>query len=346
MEMGMTSLGNLAKLGQGVRSRRWSSYDKTGGNGDSWPMPAGKTVVLGKMEGAGCIRHIWFTTKDANNDLRRLVLRIYWDDEETPSVQCPVGDFFGLGHGKANYFQSMPLQVSWLGMNCWFPMPYAKGAKITITNDSENDSFLYFYIDYHQYDKPMEGVGKFHANWRREIVVKKPDRTNLNTTGDDNYLVLDAEGKGHYVGCCLHIDTNEPGWWGEGDDMFFVDGETWPPNMHGTGTEDYFCGSYNFENRETHQYQVFSTPYTGLHQVIRPDGVYQSQQRFGLYRWHITDPIRFERDLRVTIQALGWRSGGRYLPLQDDIASVAYWYQSLPTAPFPQLPAKDMLEVI
>ncbi|MDQ1316566.1 MAG: hypothetical protein QG588_213, partial [Candidatus Poribacteria bacterium] len=167
-------------------------------------------VTLGEMKGAGCIRHIWFTTSDGNSNLRRLVLRMYWDGEETPSVQCPVGDFFGLGHGKANYFQSLPLQASWLGMNCWFPMPYSKGAKITITNDSKDDSFLYFYIDYHQYDKPMEGVGKFHANWRRDIVVRKPDRTNLNITGDDNYLVLDAEGKGHYVGCCLHIDTNEP----------------------------------------------------------------------------------------------------------------------------------------
>ncbi|MFL7808790.1 MAG: DUF2961 domain-containing protein, partial [Anaerolineae bacterium] len=136
------------------------------------------------------------------------------------------------------------------------------------------------------------------------------------------------------------------GWWGEGEIKFYLDGDDAYPTICGTGTEDYFCGSYNFENRETKQYQEFTTPYAGLHQVIRPDGVYRSQTRFGLYRWHIADPIRFQQDLRVTIQALGWRSYGRYLPLQDDIASVAYWYQALPTAPFPELPGRDELEVV
>jgi hypothetical protein len=140
--------------------------------------------------------------------------------------------------------------------------------------------------------------------------------------------------------------VNNSGWWGEGEIKFFLDGDDEYPTICGTGTEDYFCGSYNFENKETHQYQEFSTPYAGLHQVLRPDGLYRSQMRFGMYRFHITDPVRFQEDLRVTIQALGWRSGGRYLPLQDDIASVAYWYQSLPTSPFPALPSRDKLEVI
>ena len=161
------------------------------------------------------------------------------------------------------------------------------------------------------------------------------------------YTILDGvKGRGQYVGTTLCWGVNNCGWWGEGEIKFYMDGDGEFPTICGTGTEDYFCGSYNFENRETHQYQPFTTPYAGLHQVIRPDGVYRSQQRFGLYRWHIMDPIRFEQDLKVTIQALGWREGGRYLPLQDDIASVAFWYQTLPTAPFPALPSKDQLEVI
>jgi hypothetical protein len=163
----------------------------------------------------------------------------------------------------------------------------------------------------------------------------------------ENYTLLDGvRGQGHYVGTYLAWGVNNSGWWGEGEIKFFLDGDKDFPTICGTGTEDYFCGSYNFENKEMNQYEVFSTPYAGLHQVIKPDGVYRSQQRFGMYRWHILDPIRFKKDLRVTIQALGWRADRRYLPLQDDIASVAYWYQTLPTAAFPELPEKDRLEVI
>ena len=154
------------------------------------------------------------------------------------------------------------------------------------------------------------------------------------------------KGEGQFVGTHMSWGVNNTGWWGEGEIKFFLDGDTDYPTICGTGTEDYFCGSYNFENQATKRYQEFSTPYSGLPLVIRPDGVYQSQQRFGLYRWHIMDPIRFEQDLRVTIQALGWHTGGRYLPLQDDIASVAYWYQSEPHAPFPALPGRDVLEIV
>jgi hypothetical protein len=152
-------------------------------------------------------------------------------------------------------------------------------------------------------------------------------------------------GEGHYVGTHMSWGVKNSGWWGEGEIKFFMDGDADFATIVGTGTEDYFCGSYNFENRQTRQYQEFTTPYAGMPLVIRPDGVYQSQQRFSLYRWHIMDPIRFARDLRVTIQALGWRAGGRYLPLQDDISSVAYWYQTEPHAPFPKLPARDGLEI-
>ena len=330
MGMGMTSLGSLAELRNGVRARRWSSFDTTGGNADNWPIPAGKTVVLGEMKGAGCVRHIWMTTSEGNNNLRRLVLRMYWDGEETPSVLCPIGDFFGLGHAKATYFQSLPLQTFYLGMNSWFPMPYANGAKITVTNDSPDDTFLYFYIDYQEWDQPNDDMGRFHANWRRELVLKKDEQTGpnarggvqrLNTTGDDNYLVLDAKGKGHYVGCCLHLDTNSPGWWGEGDDMFFVDGEKWPPNMHGTGTEDYFCGAWNYKQLA----QTYNTPYFGYHFKGNSDYTGKHSQ----YRFHVEDPVYFEKSLRFSIEH------GHANDKQGDWTSTAYWYQIGRTEPLP-----------
>jgi hypothetical protein len=191
---------------------------------------------------------------------------------------------------------------------------------------------LYYQIDYTLTEVP-EDAAYFHAQWRR---------TNPNVTSD--YTVIDnIKGKGHFVGLYMAWGVNNNGWWGEGEIKFFMDGDTKFPTICGTGTEDYFCGSYNFDREG--QYKEFCTPYAGLHQVIRPDGLYKSQQRFGLYRWHITDPIRFEKDLRVTIQDLGWRHGGRYLPQQSDIASVTYWYQTEPHNKFPKLPAWEALEV-
>jgi hypothetical protein len=205
-----------------------------------------------------------------------------------------------------------------------------------MTNIAEQDMVLYYQINYALTDVPDDRA-YFHAQFRR--VNPLPYK--------EVYPILDGvEGQGHYVGTYMAWGVNNTGWWGEGEIKFFIDGDKEFPTICGTGTEDYFCGSYDFENKETGQYQEFTTPYAGLCQVLRPDGVYQSQTRFGMYRWHITDPIRFQQDLEVTIQALGWRSGRRYLPLQDDIASVAYWYQTLPTVSFPQLPDKDYLEVI
>ncbi len=332
MELGWTSLGNLCRLGNGVRSRRFSSYDKKGGNRDSWPIPKGKTVTLGEMKGPGCIRHIWMTTTEHNNNLRRLVLRIYWNGEKTPSVLCPVGDFFGLGHAKAVYFQSFPIQAFDRGLNCWFPMPFEKGAKITVTNDSDEDSFLYFYVDYQKWEEPVEGLALFHAHWRREIVKKKAEKEGrnaagniqrLNTTGKNNYLMLDTRGKGHYVGCFLHIDTNEPGWWGEGDDMFFVDGEKWPPNMHGTGTEDYFCGAWNYNCLSI----PYSTPYYGYSFKGNSDYTGKHSQ----YRFHIEDPVYFEKSLRFSIEH------GHANDRQGDWNSTVYWYQINRTAPLPEI---------
>jgi hypothetical protein len=220
--------------------------------------------------------------------------------------------------------------------NCYWEMPFRSRARVTLTNLDTQEVRVYYQITYALTQVPEE-AGYFHAQFRR--VNPLPYK--------DVYTIVDGiRGQGQYVGTYLAWGVNNSGWWGEGEIKFFMDGDETFPTICGTGTEDYFCGSYNFENKTTKQYEVFSTPYSGLHQVIRPDGLYASQMRFGMYRWHIMDPIRFQRDLKVTIQALGWRADGRYLPLQDDIASVAYWYQALPTAGFPELPNKDALEVI
>ena len=295
---------------------------------------AGQTFVLADIEGSGAIQQIWMTP---TGNWRFSILRMYWDDQEIPSVECPIGDFFCSGWGQYAQLSSLPVCVNpGSAFNCYWEMPFRKRCRITVTNIAPEAMTLYYQINYTLTDVP-DDTAYFHAQFRR--VNPLPYK--------EVYTLLDGvKGQGHYVGTYMAWGVNSTGWWGEGEIKFFLDGDDEFPTICGTGTEDYFCGSYNFENKTTHQYQEYTTPYAGLHQVIRPDGVYQSQQRFGMYRWHITDPVRFEEDIRVTIQALGWRSGGRYLPLRDDIASVAYWYQTLPTAPFPELPEKDALEVI
>ena len=295
----------------------------------------GQTFTLCDIAGPGAIQHIWMTPTGHN---RFSILRVYYDDQKQPAVECPVGDFFACGWG-------MPFaQVSSLAVcvnpgsafNCYWPMPFRKKIRITMENIATESMVLYYQIDY-ALAPVVDDSAYLHAQFRRSNPLKYKDV----------HTILDGvKGQGHYVGTYIAWGVNNTGWWGEGEIKFFIDGDTDWPTICGTGTEDYFCGSYNFENKTTRQYQEFTTPYAGMPKVIRPDGVYQSQQRFDLYRWHITDPIRFKQDLRVTIQALGWRSGGRYLPLQDDIASTAFWYQTLPTAAFPKLPDKDTLEVI
>jgi len=198
--------------------------------------------------------------------------------------------------------------------------------------NDRNDMTLYYQIDYTLTDVPADAA-YFHAQFRR---------THYNE-GSDYTIVDGIKGKGHYVGVYMAWGVHNNGWWGEGEIKFFMDGDTKYPTICGTGTEDYFCGSYNFDREG--QFKEFCTPYAGLHQVIRPDGTYQSQQRFGMYRWHIVDPVRFDKDLRVTIQDLGWRHDGRYLPQKSDIASVVFWYQNEPHAAFPKIPAWQDLEV-
>ena len=291
----------------------------------------GETFTMAVIDGPGAIQHIWMTP---TGNRRFSIFRIYWDEEETPSVEVPVGDFFANGWGGYAHVNSQAVTVNpGSAYNCYWTMPFRKKCKITMTNIDVKPMRLYYQIDYTLSDVP-ENAAYFHAQFRRVNPLKYKEVYTI---------IDDIKGEGHYVGTYLCWGVNNNGWWGEGEIKFFMDGDKKFPTICGTGTEDYFCGSYNFDVGG--QYKEYSTAYAGLPQIIRPDGSYQAQQRFGLYRWHITDPIRFKKDLKVTIQALGWRSGGRYLPLKDDIASVAFWYQAEPHTAFPELPQKDELEV-
>jgi hypothetical protein len=351
-------LGNLARLSR-ARTRSISPENFTGEKGKGgmatdgtgaacardlgvgWKISPsiriapGETRTLADVRGSGAIQHIWMTL---TGHWRHSILRIYWDDQETPSVECPAGDFFACGWGQYAQISSLAVCVNpGSAFNCYWEMPYRSGFRVTMTNIAAQEMTLYYQITFTETDVP-DDLAYFHAQFRR--VNPLPYK--------QVYTILDGvRGQGQYVGAYMAWGVNNNGWWGEGEIKFYIDGDDEYPTICGTGTEDYFCGSYNFDvGKDQGGYREFTTPYSGLAQVIRPDGLYRSQMRFGMYRWHMTDPIRFERDLRVTIQALGWRSGGRYLPLQDDIASVAYWYQTLPTAPFPPLPDADDLEVI
>ncbi len=294
----------------------------------------GETYILADINDEGAIQQIWMTP---TGNWRFSILRVYWDDQEHPSVECPVGDFFAMGWGKFAQLNSLPVCVNpGSAFNCYWEMPFKKRCRITMTNINVDPMVLYYQINYTLTTVPQD-CAYFHAQFRRTNPLPYKD---IYTIADD------IEGQGQYVGTYLAWGVNNRGWWGEGEIKFFLDGDEEFPTICGTGTEDYFCGSYNFDlGKDKGGYATFSTPQAGLHQVIHPDGLYSSQQRFGMYRWHISDPVRFESDLKVNIQALGWKSGRRYLPLQDDIASVAYWYQTLPSAPHPELPTKDKLEV-
>ena len=360
-----THLGNLSRLSS-ARSRSISPENLTGEKGEGgkstdgaaanaardlgqgWKVSPyllidpGETQTLADISGSGAIQQIWMTL--ARGRWRHTILRIYWDDQEHPSVECPVGDFFACGWEQYARVDSLAVCVNpGRAFNCYWHMPYKRRARVTLENMSEEQISIYYQINYVETDVP-DDEAYFHAQFRRinPLPYKKP------------YTILDGvQGHGHYVGTYMAWGSNNAGWWGEGEIKFYLDGDHEFPTICGTGTEDYFCGAYCFDpgilDRTTASaYEEYNSAYAGLPQVIRPDGVYQSQTRFGMYRWHIPDPIRFEEDIRVTMQALGWRTDKdrKYLPLQDDIASVAYWYQSLPSAPLTPLPTKDELEVI
>jgi Protein of unknown function (DUF2961) len=353
-------LGNIARISDaqsrsisaenftGAKGEAGKATDGTGANaarelGRGWKLSpsidikGSTTVVLADIEGPGAIQHLWMTVHPQY--WRRLVLRFYWDNEAQPSVEVPLGDFFCNGWCLRCNVSSLPIAVNPAGgMNSYWEMPFRKHARITIENLTAEEAKGFFYqIDYTLTDVP-EDLAYFHAQWRR----------NNPLPYQQVHTLLDGvTGKGHYVGTYMAWGANNSGWWGEGEIKFYLDGDSEFPSICGTGTEDYFGGAWAFENPyRSGEYADYSTAYLGMPQVIEPEKFFKNQQRFGLYRWHIPDPIRFHTDLRVTIQALGWRSAGRYLPLQDDIASTAFWYQLEPHAPFPTLPPADYLEVI
>jgi len=292
-----------------------------------------QTATLAEISGQGAVQHIWMTP---TGNWRYSIIRMYWDNEKEPSVEVPAGDFFAMGWGKYSPLSSLAICVNpGSAFNSYWPMPFRTKAKITMENLDSQAMRLYYQIDYTQ-AQVSKDAAYFHAQFRR--VNPLPYK--------QVYTIVDnIRGKGHYVGTYMAWGVKNNGWWGEGEIKFYMDGDKEFPTIAGTGTEDYFGGSYNFENKEKKQYEEFTTPYSGLIQVMKPDGLYQTQQRFGLYRWHILDPVRFDENLRVTIHALGWRHDRTYLPLMDDIESVAFWYQTEPHASFPKLPQKNDLEI-
>ena len=297
---------------------------------------AHSVFTLANIDGEGAIKHIWMTP---SGNLRYYILRFYYDGSDIPSVECPLCDFFASTHiqngSNTQFHQISSLAVCnnpRFGMNCYWTIPFKKGCRITVENLSDEKGFVFYQIDY-VLGNIGENTGYFHARFNR--INPLPYKTD--------YTILDGvEGKGHYVGTYMLWGVHNSGWWGEGEIKFFLDGDEKFPTICGTGTEDYFGGAYNFDDGG---YKDFCTPYSGM-TVIRPDGVYNSQMRFSMYRWHITDPIYFDSNIRVTIQALGWRSGGRYLPLCDDISSVAFWYQDSIQKSRPEMFDRDFLEII
>jgi hypothetical protein len=295
-------------------------------------IPVGETLEIAAIEGQGVIEHIWLTTRA--EAWRSMVLRMSWDGQhEAPAVVVPLGDFFCQGWGEYAPLLSVPVVVAPNGgMNCYFPMPFRSSARISIENLGAIEQVVYYQVDYALGEIPAD-LGYLHAFWRR---------ANPVPAGEVHTVLDGARGRGSYVGTYLAIGVNSPGWWGEGEVKFFFDDEAYP-TICGTGTEDYFGGAWDFEV-QGEGYSTYSSSYLGLHQVLRPDGLYRSQTRFGMYRWHLPDPVNFERTLKVTIQDLGWRPDGRYLPRSDDMASVAYWYSEEPAGIKNDL-ALDALEV-
>jgi Protein of unknown function (DUF2961) len=356
-------LGNLWRL-SAARTRSLSAENPTGAKGQGgmategtgaiaarelgqgWKInpcitvPGHQTVTLADMAGPGAIQHIWLTVHP--RAWRSLIWRCYWDGEPTPSVEVPLGDFFCCGWGVRCQVNSLPVAVNPAGgFNCYWEMPFRQHARITLENLAPDPVEGFYYQITYVLTTVPDDAAYLHAQWRR---------SNPLPYMQVHTVLADVQGQGHYVGTYMAWGTHNNGWWGEGEIKFYLDGDTEWPSICGTGTEDYFGGAWCFVNDTGDGYATYSTPFLGLPQVLRPDGHYRSQPRFGMYRWHVQDPIRFQHDVRVTMQALGWRAPlagqRRYLPLQDDIASTAFWYQSEPHAPFPALPSLNALEVI
>lgn len=359
MDLGPGSLANLARI-RDYQSRRLSSFDRSGGNRDCLLVKPGETATLGTIDGAGVVKHIWMTMMSwpaEEHELRQTVLRVFWDGSATPSVNVPLGDFFGIGFGLRRNFTSLPLQMSpqeGRGFNCWFPMPFAAGARFELENQGTQTRFFYFYVDYEEHRAISPDLGRFHALWHRvartagTALEKGYTRADYgysdanpagpgfamagpwkqaNVGGERNYVILDVRGDGHYVGCNLNVDVFERqvnDWYGEGDDMIFVDDEPWPPRLHGTGTEDYFNTAFCPK-------EEFSSPYHGL-TVYSGSDDWPWGGKNSMYRFHVEDPIRFTRSIKVTIET------GHDNALANDYSSTAYWYQRGVNETLPPLP--------
>jgi hypothetical protein len=371
-------LAGLTRV-QEARSARASSWDPSGRNQDYWVIPPGESIVLAELDGPGCVTHIWMTQfcrrvcgpslldpasvsqtvpiLEIHNALglnwetpdpdyyRKVLVKIYWDDQEHPSVLAPLGDFFCIGHSVPGNVATIPFTVSSreqerhtfggaAALNCYLQMPFNKRARIEVENQNDIPYGQYFYIDYELYKQPLGvDVAYLHAQWRREkpcagwgpdIQVNSPEANVPNLDGKNNYVILDVEGRGHYIGCNLSVTHFQGSWWGEGDDMIFIDGDTWPPSLHGTGSEDYFGHAWGMQ---TNAYPMNGS---ALHESVMPG--YQVS-----YRFHLVDPVRFSRHIRVTMEH------GHANHLSDDWASTAYWYQTLPSKPLSILPVEDRL---
>ena len=325
--------GALATEGTGAHAAR--DMGKGWKISPSVVIKSGETFTIADIEGPGAIQQIWMTP---TGNWRFSILRIYWDGSDIPSVECPLGDFFACGWGEFAQVSALPVCVNpGSAFNCYWEMPFRKRCVMTVTNIADDAMTLYYQINYALTEVPDEAA-YFHAQFRRTNPIPYKEV----------YTVVDGiKGRGQFVGMYLAWGQNNNLWWGEGEVKFYLDGDE-HPTICSTGLEDYFCGSYNFDPSPKHDrgYVTYTTPYAGFHQVIRPDTDYRTQMRLGMYRFHVMDPIRFETDLSITIQALGWGYNGRWLPLQDDVSSVAFWYQTLPQAPFPPLPERERLLII
>jgi hypothetical protein len=329
--------------GQGGRAVPGPEYPP-GGLGVGWKVSpcvvigAGETFEVANIEGTGRITHLWFTQGPAF--ARTTLLRMYWDGDPEPAVEVPLLDLFVQGTGVFAQVNAVPISANPTGgLNSYWPMPFRSGARVTVENLSAAPLVLFYQVTY-EVGGDVEGEGYFHAQWRRSdpLEYKKP-----------HVLLEGIEGQGQYVGTSMVWQSNTNGWWGEGEIKFYMDDDTDFPTICGTGTEDYFGGAYNFADRTTSDYVEFSTPYLGMPQVIRPDGIYAAQTRFALYRYHVADPIHFaERLPKVEILALGFRQGGagtRFRALQDDIASTALFYLDRTSTHRPPAPDGDALEM-
>jgi len=346
---------NLAQI-KDAKTGRCSSWNKTGRNGDCWCIPAGKSKVLADIRGPGIITHIWMTQ---GRHYRECLLKITWDNAKYPSILCPLGDFFGLGHGLVNSYQSSLFTASTrapykfnagCALNCYVPMPFRERAVVELVNESREDHGQYFYVDYETFEKAEENTGYFHAEFRRanpfggwghEITVNTPEADIVNTeqlAWKNNYVILDTKGRGHYIGCNLSVTNFQGTWWGEGDDMIWVDGYKWPPDLHGTGSEDYLNqawgmqdnaflrnGSSIFEGKTT--LVPSSSPWS--------EGAYQTS-----YVFHLENPVRFQKEIKVTIEH------GHGNHLANEMSSTAYWYAEQPTRIAQPPPVEKRLPVL